>query len=400
MVTESTREAGDPLGLRVWAGQVASRLVPGLTNSTTKLRAYGLLCAGLECAGQKHVQELGRDEAWLRFERLWVVAQTSHAQAAGKGSVGVWPGRNEAARLLDVDDHEVRLDVPLLGHQLSAGTWGGYRRSAQIFGVLQAAPISRGTSPQGTICTHDGQQLSMRWRQESMPGATSIDVAKILASGTTTRARAMQVFASDRAPTGVRATDHRAMTEVLRMSLGKGARQQAGASLGGLRRVWREAGSLSPAQLHKNCGLLEGSQVAMVPQARAILWLFNHVERPYREYLRTGTGHPSAAIWDHRVWRIAEVYSPEMAGLRAFGSRTGAKSWSGTTAWAAELAARRGGKPTEPGFAPIGYDKVLAPAMALRAAEALFSQGLLGARSRDVEQAIRLTRRAARSEHE
>ena len=119
---QSTRDSGDPLGLRAVATRIARDLVPGLTQTTTMTRSYSLLCLGLQVAHS--LNSVGRaisaDDAFLRFETWWVLAQV------GAGCDTRLPGTRRARQVLEamVRSGSVDLDVSrLLRHQLSTGLW-------------------------------------------------------------------------------------------------------------------------------------------------------------------------------------------------------------------------------------------------------------------------------------
>jgi hypothetical protein len=374
-----TRETGDPLGIRVWADQVASALVPGLSNRTTRLQGYGLLCAGLHVVEAQNgtgwqtghgVRFVDSDEAWLRLERIWVTGQVLW----GPDAV-TWPGRNVASRLVKSDP--VDLTVPLLGSQLSSGAWGGYRRSAGLFGLIDASS-GRGTKPSSVSLTSSGKAMAREWRKENQKwrGATST-ISKAIGSGEIDRSSLEGLFVLDEY------RSHEGQGDVLTRAVER--QPDLAARLQLLRKVWDADGSIQPTVLCRNPTILSHEQTNLARQARALVRAFRLVERPYRQYLRFGpqgrrTGKgipPDRKAWSDPCWRLAALHSPEAFQLVEMGSKTPG-SWDGVAAWAAELAQRRGSQIAAPGTAPPGYDRALAPAMSLAAASALFSEGFMG----------------------
>ena len=69
---------------------------------------------------------------------------------------------------------------------------------------------------------------------------------------------------------------------------------------------------------------------------------------------------------------------------------------------AVELAQSRGHDLSEPGSAPKGYDRAPGPALSLKAAEALFSQGFLGTPSgtKDAQATLGTSQRLMSSEED
>lgn len=94
-----TRDGGDPLGLRAYANRLARELCPGLTQTTRRTRGFSLLTLGLQFALQSEDEDSAND-CFLRFERLFVVAQVHHF-----GGVRGAPPRGPASAERDADRH-------------------------------------------------------------------------------------------------------------------------------------------------------------------------------------------------------------------------------------------------------------------------------------------------------
>lgn len=390
------RETGDPIGLRVWANQVASEFVPGLTNATRHVQAYGLLCAGLMTAEQSKVAPLGSLDTWLRFERLWILAQESHHAYAGHEAIRRWPGRRRAEmRLPKWSTCSMPLTMPLLGSQLSGGAWGTYRRSATAFGLFE--PSGPGAGPGGMTLTSAGRALGNAWLRTNQ-ACSPAKVAGTLARGEVSPNDAMAIFKPDGFMSGTRGKSHTAMTSVLDRAVRDAMPASHYERLAGLRRVWNAEHSLSIKALKKHRHLLTDHQQDLVPQIAAILWLHAKVERPFRRYLRDDKGAPEDYVWRSRHWRVAQDHSLEMRELLAAADQFRGHTWLGVQDWAVDLARRRGSRPIQVGSAPKGYHLAPGPAMSLPAAELLFSQGFLGQRMKSLESTFDIDKRSERSQ--
>lgn len=377
----ASRESGDPLGIRVWANQVAAGLAPGLTNSTTSVQGYGLLCAGLDLfhqpSSRKHLLSVGPTESWLRWERLWVLAQASHAEKLSVKDIPHWRGYRQAVRFLGLEWAD--LTIPFLGQQLSTGSWGAYRRSAGRFGLIDAARGGRATSPVDSRLTVRGHRVAKAWRDRNLRGDhgwTAGKVAKILNRGWTTAEEARTVFRADRAPyTAVASRISRGLHE----DHPDPGRADVAQRLTALRSIWEIHPSLTARQVWRApAGIVSPTQRDLGHQGHVVGRLFRSVEVPYRLWLTDPSSDPpGAALWQEPWWAIAEGHSVEARELRQAGLSTPG-SWDGLHEWAERLAARRGGQATQPGEAPTSFANVPAPALGLRSAAALFAQGLLG----------------------
>lgn len=368
----SNRETGDPLGIRTWANRIAPGLVPALSNVTMRVQGYGLLCAGLEIQKSNQLAGLTPVDVWHRFERLWVISQTAHA--ADGSDIYSWPGKTIANRM--VTAKEADLTTPLLGREISAGTWGAYRRSSGLLGLITAKRGGRATSPADTRLTGRGDSVGAAWRETNLASSsTTRPIARVLSRRSCTVSEAMDLFVPDvPRDTPVAA----ALTHAIE------GRFDSSSGLQALRKVWDRYGTLEPGKLIEAAALLDSRQRLLAPQAESVLDLFRLVEKPYRRYVTRGTGAaPSARAWNSKSWGVAVTYSDEARELRNAGLSTSG-SWDGVQSWAQRLAGSRGGSAPEPGRAPVGYDRTPAPAMSLLAAASLFGQGLLG-RALDLE---------------
>lgn len=169
-VGTTSRDGGDPLGFRACANRLARQLVPGLTQTTSLARGFSVLCLGLKIArsqNQSSGDEARVRDSFLRFERLWVAAHCHR-----DGSDSVFPGKRTALSLLE--DAELAiiegypLGKPILTSQLSSGTWGAYRRSAAMFGLLQGADAAR-VQLANTKLTPRGEKLATALRAAAFP---------------------------------------------------------------------------------------------------------------------------------------------------------------------------------------------------------------------------------------
>lgn len=371
----NSRVTGDPLGVRAWANDVAAVLVPGLSNRNNRIQAFGLLCAGLKAAGSTAVAatDVGARELWLRMERLWVLAQL--AREADGPDLG-WPGTRQARVILSRHDDRVSLTEPLLGAQLAAGIWGGYRRAASTFGLCAGA----GTTPAGCALTPAGRAVADTWLSEMMPGYTFRQVMSALASGHIARDDLGRVEPDHGPPPGLAAL---ASAPLL-------ASAYPGREYLALHDVWQAADHtesyLGPQDLDPLS--LTDTQRPYVAPALAVEWLYQHIEQPYRQHVAgQGARPPTRATWADPVWDVVAAYRPQLLRMRQLGRAT-LRSWDGVVAWVEALAASRGAPPVTPDNAPSRFATASAPAMSLGAVSALFADGLMSAptsarRSRD-----------------
>ncbi len=133
---------------------------------------------------------ISADEAFRRFEALWVHAQVRHALAGA--DVTGWPGSRSAGRLAPED--RVDPSIALLSQPLASGVFGVYRRSAVRFGLahppMAGGPIHPGTAtltPTGT----DLAELCLR--KFGLLPAGNGPLLKILRDGQATAEQLWQV---------------------------------------------------------------------------------------------------------------------------------------------------------------------------------------------------------------
>lgn len=384
---QSGRLTGDPLGLRAWANRVSHELVPGLTNITSRVQGFGLLCAALDFAHRPAGSALGHDRSFLRVERAWVLAQTQHGRV--HTDVPVWAGQRQARSLIDAPEGPLNLDVPLLGRQLPAGTWGSYRRAAAGFGLISAAG-GRGTSPGGTRLTKPGRGVSRAWWTQNVRASDSRFMSLRLGTGTISANDVMGAISADLPP-------YATIAESLTNALNQGQpNQDVAQGLRALRDVWDQTGSLAPTTLRRYRANLTKRQQAVVAEAVAVVRLVRHVEIPYRQYLRDphSAPRPNPDLWRDAAWRNVPTREREVGELWAC-LRSEPRTWLGVHRWATSLAERRATPVVVPGTAPLSFAEARPPALALVAAAGLFSQGLLGDPLDDGEMVKALRRSSA-----
>lgn len=361
---QGSRVTSDPLGVRAWANSVAAALVPGLSNRNNRLQAFGLLCAGLKVAGSTGAAaaEVGARELWLRLERLWVLAQLARED---DGADLGWPGIRQARLILSRHNDRDSLTEPLLGAQLAAGIWGGYRRAATTFGLCAGA----GTTPAGFALTSTGRGVAEVWIKKMIPGYTTKQLMTALVAGVVPRDD-LQRVEPDLGPSPRLA----ALISAALLATAYPGREYLA-----LYRLWqaanRAAGDLRPQDLDPSH--LTDKQRPYVPSALTVEWLYNHIEQPYRQHIAGyGSRPPTRATWADPAWDVVAAYRPQLLRLQQLGSAT-PRSWDGVVAWVEALASSRSAEPITGDNAPASFASATPPPMSLTAVSALFDDGLL-----------------------
>jgi hypothetical protein len=363
------RESGDPLGLRSWANRVAQQLVPGLRNGTDRVQGFGLICAALALADRAGFLDLGTDETFLRLERAWVLSQAAHRRS--NEGVSPWPGNRQAQQFLN--DKTADLGAPLLSRQLQMGTWGMYRRAGGALGLIQPASRSRSrvTAPHEARLTAAGRIVGQEWIDYNVPSAARSALSRRLKATEVPITKVVDLFNPDLPPNDEVAD---ALTAALELHGVEDAELRA------LRAVWDAAGDLGVRSLKKYRHCLTPDQALVLPQAAAVQSLCRRLELPFRRYLRHGptAAAPGEGLLTSSVWKAVPRGEDDVRRLHTALLQS-PKTWLGVHRRALELAQSRGHDLSEPGSAPKGYDRAPGPALSLKAAEALFSQGFIGA---------------------
>lgn len=364
-VLEGSRESGDPLGLRAWANRIAQRLVPGLRNGTDRVQGFGLVCAALVLSERSAFSDLGPDETFLRLERAWVLAQAAARQSGEE--VPVWPGDRRAQRFLT--DRAVDLGEPLLSRQLQMGTWGMYRRAAGALGLIQPAGLGLVRAPREAELTESGRVLGREWIDFNVPADARAALSQRMKAASVPTDKVIDLFFPDLPPYAPVADP---LTAALKLPTSGYSELRA------LRAVWAAAGDLDIRSLKRHEDLLTADQAQLLPQAAAVQALCRRVELPFRRYLRRGSAAapPGPRLHTLRAWSAVPREENDVRLLEA-ALRRAPRSWLGVRRRAIELAHARGHELSDPGSAPSGYDRAPIPALSLKAAEALFSQGFL-----------------------
>src|SRR2546426_2032541 len=83
----------DPLGFGRGYGCLADKLLPGLTNEAHLPRYFGVICAGAslgpDTIAPNRADVQARQDAVLRLERYWALANVLAAKAGGPSARGV-----------------------------------------------------------------------------------------------------------------------------------------------------------------------------------------------------------------------------------------------------------------------------------------------------------------------
>lgn len=366
---QSTRDSGDPLGLRAVATRIARDLVPGLTQTTTMTSGYSLLCLGLQVAHS--LNSVGRaisaDDAFLRFETWWVLAQV------GAGCDTRLPGTRRARQVLEamVRSGSVDLDVSrLLRHQLSTGLWGSYRRSAEHFGLILRHGGGRGTKPTvfrlaGPGC---GDDLAAAARM-AITGGGAVQLAARLREGVVDTERISGICVGD-APT---ARELKILTACI-----QAVDKTAGSPLRNLHRSYERAGnhlSLSTPHMAE----LTPLQRRALRAARELRSILTEIEPDFRAYITEGAKIEVTKKWlrdrDLSLFNEWDLLA-DMERLRRHCLDLGVTR--GIREHHAAVCERRGSTPWERGDTddvkrPEAFDE---PRFALPSAKALFDEGV------------------------
>ena len=340
-----TRHSADPLGLRAWANRVARDLTPGVTNVTNSVQGFALFCGGVRVARlAASTNEISADEAFRRFEALWVHAQTRHlegrhASGAGNPSVGRWPGTRAAQRTATQEN--VDLSIGLLTQPLASGIFGAYRRSAIRFSLVR--PQGGAIRPSTVGLTKAGTLLADLCLQHFWiaPKANTTPLVKILRGGHATREQLGQVAPDD--------SPRRAESLLLGKVIADSDRV-ARDGLHALRRCYDQDPDMFAVL--RSPAALTPPQVTARTEAIAVLRLVEEIENPYRLWLiGDDLPPPSATLWDDELWTNIEAIGESDALALRESARSGT-GWDGVHQWQKTLAAYRGGDSLERRFVP------------------------------------------------
>jgi hypothetical protein len=352
------RDGADPLGFRAAANRAARRIAPGLTQSTSSIRAFGLVLVGLDLA----MGSRNPDETFQRFERLWVLA--SEATRAAGVAVDRFPGSQRAQRMLNGSTGTLDLARPVLSSQLSTGLWGAYRRAAVHFELIQRQGSN--TRPSAHKLTAAGHRVRLATWAEIRFGQPQL--SHWLKVGVIGRDRPVEWLQPG---IGCSAREAAALSAEIRRVDG-----DAGGPLGRLREHFEHTGGLALSRLRLSS--LTDDQSDAVRTARAIDRLMDEIEAPFRSWVAGGKAAPPPhwrEVASHPDWNVVLCAGEhDLAHLQqALADRPHVESVRSHHRWLCE---QRGARPWEPN----DQDKEhLEPAdFGLSAPRLLFSDGLLG----------------------
>lgn len=373
------RRTADPLGFRTAANAVARVLVPGLTQSTNHVRGFSLLTLGLQIATAPGGYDGDTpDDRYLRFERLWVLAQ---ADTPGRGRP--LPGVKGALRLLDVTWPKqggkrgpgsgtgwLLLKVPLLqAPELSSSGWGMYRGAAEDFGLIQRNNSGQ-ARPGGRACTALGSELAQTVRTAVFPG---LHIGRDVNDSAVGFATVAMI--------GERGSPWAAPEEV--QVLGRAVRQFDIVHDGALQRLARVHSARRLYLRRLKPQELTSAQKEALEAAKALSHLMSRIEAGFRTWMAADTGEVDVPTLSGAAWEVAtgptwDRYD-DLARLRGgLGKRTSARSfWGAVQAHHEELAARRRTAPWRKGAATVKELRYRAPDFTFGSARALFEEGLL-----------------------
>lgn len=356
----ATRDGGDPLGFRSFANRLAREIAPGLTLSTNQARAFGVLCLGL----RDFAEADDGGGAFLKFETFWVSAQARHFQ--NEPELNRWRGKRSALWRVQAagPNGEVSLTQPILQNQLSAGTWGAYRRSGGLFGLTRRA-TQRGR-PEKALLTPQGSLLAdATWQAIRSAAGKKVHFAYRIKQGAVP-ADGLKWVLKDGKPS-------KAELAILNRGI-QGFDRASDGRLGALYRVWSETGELSISSLVKGDGLPQADSVAA---GAAVVHLISALEPPLRKWAATGS-EPNlpSGVWQSKAWdQVGAWGEHDLLALRNAGLEAG----SGLAAlqqhqrWLAEI---RGSEPWEAGMAEPSVRRFTPPVFALPAVQRLFEDGV------------------------
>jgi hypothetical protein len=361
------RQGSDPLGFRAWANRVARDLTPGVTNFTTRVRGFALLCGGVRIASQAaSTNLLTPDEAFRRFETLWVHAQTRHLLS--KRTAERWPGSRTAARLQD--ENSLDLSIGLLASPLASGIFGSYRRGAIRLRLVQ--PPQRGAiRPDTARLTRSGMQLAEEclkrfWASDAGGGRNS-QLLRALRTGRASSNDLSTIRVDSRPAMHESAILQKAIDnsdELVRLGLAALRRQYDIQS--DMLAVLDGDGELTPFQ----------SQARVT--AQIILRLVDEIETPYRQWISGNEVSPVPdSVWaDDALWTAVEARGgTDALALRRHAREQG--GWDGVDNWQRQLSELRGSDPVERGYVTKDYAGASPPTFGLLAVKSLFDDGLL-----------------------
>jgi hypothetical protein len=353
----------DPLGLRSVANRIARDLVPGLTQSTQATRGFSLVALGLGVARKANGPH--RDEAYLRFERMWVLAQVARHRSGFP-----FPGVVRAQALLarTPKDAAVPLDQKLLADELGSGGWGAYRKASVAFSMLESESNRRTSHPVGMKAASPGERLAGALRRDSAFAHTRL--GRYIEDGEVPRTVLAKLGAAERAPS-------QDEVSILGQQMAEFDEVHGGA-LGQLATVWEQEQALSLVTLNRHAGALPPRQREALQGARALRYLMRKVERPYRHWVASKTavtiGPVRSAAWravsrwdlDDHVARLADVVT----------GTAPRSAVEGIHRHQAEVASLRGAEPWQPGDPRLERLRFRYPDFTLRAVAGLLSDGV------------------------
>lgn len=366
---DGSRDTADPLGFRGWVNQLARDLVPGLTQATSRTRGYSLLCKGLQLA--RSVADrypVNPVDAFLRFERLWVGAQRAVHEDRAR-----WVGIRMASVLLDEPDY--RLDRALTSQQLYSGLWGGYRRSATAFGLIE--PVGRHSGPAGCKPTARGSELAGAVTRAAF--TERVQLANHILKESLPKDFLTTLIAHS--PPGDQPDEHE--VRILSSAI-RDADRFCDRALQRLRQLYDQRGGeqLSLDSLVQP-GFLSPVQQRAAAAAQELYKLMEAIEQPYRLWVTGWSVEPiSPAILEHpgwetaRRWPVAELVALHKA--MRHGRTAGDDLFEAIHGRHMELMEERGAEPWERGVETPARRVYQAPDFCLTPASRLFAEGVLG----------------------
>ncbi len=156
----------DPLGFDRGYGCLADKLLPGLTNVAHQPRYFGLICAGAssgpDTPSPSRIVIQARQDAILRLERYWALANVLAAKAGGPSASGVRGVTYAEAQQRSLEQKGQRSTgshFTLLSRQLQYGVVGIYGNVAHGLSLLDRKTLG--------LTTDFGETLGRAFLEET-----------------------------------------------------------------------------------------------------------------------------------------------------------------------------------------------------------------------------------------
>lgn len=367
-----SRDTADPLAFRAAATRIARRLVPALTQTSSRVRGFALVCFGLDAAHRPPaLSDTEVDRAFLRFERLVVYAQCCHYAEDGRLPDEVrYAGSRRAFTRLGISLY-LDLNLPLLLHEdFSGGLWGTYRRPALRLGLLTMTG-SR-SRPAATRLTALARELGHVLEFEPITNATGVRKVSRDSTLQPTADEAEDLVSADSSG----ATEQEAAVMSIALSRYDDVREGNGRGrpFNALRNAY-DAGGGNLALEDLNATVLTEGQVQALEDARALTDLMTCIEDPYRRWVTGSKARLPVGVATHRALdRARTIGEPELIDLQE--ALKADPSLASVHRHQERVAESRGRESWVQGDPRPGRDETLSLDFSLTAASSIFRDGV------------------------